>query len=160
MPVTVRRAVLDDARAVAELAIKLVVQHRNYDPHRFSMLATREQAEWYYGSQTETADAAVLVAELENEVVGFAYLQYEAKDYANLIETAVWLHDIYIEETARTSGAGKLLIESSIEVAKELGADKLMLSVAAQNEFARGFFERRGFRATMIEMMLDLSEEL
>ena len=46
-------------------------------------------------------DAAVLVAEIENKIVGFAYLQYEAMDYANLLENAVWLHDIYVDETVR-----------------------------------------------------------
>jgi GNAT superfamily N-acetyltransferase len=159
MSVTVRRAVKEDIRQVAGLAVKLVVQHENYDSRRFSRLYDEEQAGWYYGSQTEAADAAVLVAELEGEIVGFAYLQYEAKDYANLLENAAWLHDIYITEAARGQNAGKLLIEKSIAVAKELGADKLMLSVAAKNELAREFFERRGFRETMVEMMLDLTAE-
>jgi GNAT superfamily N-acetyltransferase len=158
MAVTVRRALPEDARAVAELAIKLVVQHQNYNPRRFARLATVEQAEWYYGSQTKAADAAVLVAALEEKIVGFAYIQYEARNYAELLETAAWLHDIYIDEEARGSNAGKLLIENSIAVAGELGADKLMLSVAAENEFAREFFGRRGFRETMVEMMLDLTK--
>jgi GNAT superfamily N-acetyltransferase len=158
MAVTVRRAAKEDARKVAELAIKLFAQHRNYDARRFMHVDNVEQAAWYYGSQTEVADAAVLVAEIENEVVGFAYLQFESKDYANLLENAAWLHDIYIEEAARGFNAGKFLIEKSIEVAREIGADKLMLSVAAKNEFARRFFERGGFRETMVEMMLDLTE--
>jgi GNAT superfamily N-acetyltransferase len=155
----VRRATRKDARAVAEFAIKLFAQHRNYDAHRFADISSVEGAERFYGSQTETADAAVLVAEFENKVIGFAYLQYEAMDYANLLETAVWLHDIYIDEAARARNAGKLLIEKSIEVARDFGADKLMLSVAAKNEFARQFFERRGFRETMVEMMLNLKKE-
>jgi GNAT superfamily N-acetyltransferase len=158
MTVTVRRATAKDARAVAEFAIKLFAQHRNYDAHRFADISSVEGAERFYGSQTEATDAAVLVAEFENKVVGFAYLQYEAMDYANLLETAVWLHDIYIDEAARVQNAGKLLIEKSIEVARDLGADKLMLSVAAKNEFARQFFERRGFRETMVEMMLNLNK--
>jgi GNAT superfamily N-acetyltransferase len=157
MAVTVRQATRKDARRVAEFAIKLFAQHRDYDARRFAEIASIEGAERFYGSQTDGADAAVLVAELENKVVGFAYIQYEAMDYANLLENAAWLHDIYIEEASRGSNAGKLLIEKSIEVAKELGADKLMLSVAAKNEFARAFFERRGFRETMVEMMLDLT---
>jgi len=160
MSVTVRRARLEDARTVAEYAIQLVIQHQNYDPRRFVRLAAVEQAEWFYGSQTKAADAAVLVAELEEKIVGFAYIQFEARDYANLLENAAWLHDIYIDETARGTGAGKLLIEKSIEVAKELGADKLMLSVAAKNEFAKEFFEHSGFRETMVEMMLDLTVEV
>ena len=80
-------------------------------------------------------------------------------DYSNLLENAAWLHDIYIEDAARAQQAGKLLIEKSIEVAREMGADKLMLSVAAKNEFARKFFERRGFRETMVEMMFDLTKK-
>ena len=51
------------------------------------------------------------------------------------------------------------MIEKSIEAAKSLGADKLMLSVAAKNEYAREFFERNGFKTTMVEMMLDLTIE-
>jgi GNAT superfamily N-acetyltransferase len=156
MSVTVRRATRKDARRVAEMAIKLAEQHRNYDSRRFSELAPLDQAEEYYGSQTEAADAAILVAELENEIVGFTFIQYEAKDYANLLENAVWLHDIYIEETARGQNAGNLLMENSIKAAKELGADKLMLSVAAKNEFAKSFFESKGFRITMVEMMLEI----
>ena len=157
--VTIRRATKKDAKRVAEFAIRLFAQHHDYDARRFAEISSIDGAEHFYGSQTEASDAAVLVAEIENKVVGFAYLQYEAMDYANLLENAVWLHDIYLDEAARGTGAGKLLIENSIEVAKELGGDKLMLSVAARNTLAAEFFVRRGFRETMVEMMLDLTAE-
>jgi GNAT superfamily N-acetyltransferase len=160
MGLTVRRAGRQDARRVAEFAIKLFAQHRAYDARRFADISSIEGAEHFYGGQTEASEAAVLVAEIENKIVGFAYLQYEATDYANLLENAVWLHDIYLDERARGAGAGKLLIENSIETARELGADKLMLSVAAKNTAARDFFERRGFHETMIEMMLDLTGKI
>lgn len=157
MAVTVRRAQREDARKIAGMAVKLARQHEDYDSLRFARLYDEEQAEWFYGEQTKAEKAAVLVAEIDKKVVGFAYVAYEAKDYANLIKKAAWLHDIYIDEQARQAGAGKLLIEKSIEAAKLLGADKLMLSVAAKNEYAKAFFERSGFRETMVEMMLDLT---
>ena len=159
MAVTVRRAIREDARKIAEMAVKLVRQHENYDPLRFARLYDERQAEWFYGEQTKAEGSAVLVAELDGEVIGFAYVAYEAKDYANLIKKSAWLHDIYIDERARGLNAGKFLIEKSIEVALELGADKLMLSVAAKNGIAQRFFERSGFRETMVEMMLDLTEK-
>ncbi|MCD9185364.1 MAG: GNAT family N-acetyltransferase [Pyrinomonadaceae bacterium] len=157
MSVLIRRADSGDAKKVGELAYKLAVQHRDYDAKRFSVFAEPEQIEQFYGRQTQTNNAAVLVAELEKEIVGFAYLAFEARNYEELLENAVWLHDIYIEEAARGKNAGKLLIEASVETARELGGDKLMLSVAAKNEFARNFFEMQGFKPTMVEMMLDLT---
>jgi GNAT superfamily N-acetyltransferase len=159
MSVKVRRADKQDARQIAEFAIRLFAQHHEYDSRRFVEILSVEGAEKFYGNQTQTEDAAVLVAEIENKIVGFAYIQFEPMDYANLLENAAWLHDIYVDETARNFNAGKLLIEASKKVAEELGADKLMLSVAAKNEFAKVFFERSGFRETMIEMTLNLSED-
>lgn len=156
MPVVIRRATEKDGRRVAELAVKLARQHEDYDARRFARLYEAADAEWYYGSRNETTDETVLVAEIDNEIVGFAYVQYEAKNYPALLENAAWLHDLYIEEAARAAGVGKLLIDGSIEAAREFGADKLLLSTAAKNAAAREFFARRGFRETMIEMMLDL----
>jgi ribosomal protein S18 acetylase RimI-like enzyme len=159
MTVAVRKATKKDARTVAEFAVKLFAQHRQYDSRRFIEITGVEGAEHFYGSQTEKKDAAILVAEIENKIVGFAYVQYEKLNYSSLLENAAWLHDLYVEENARGRDAGKLLIEKAIEIGKEMGADKLMLSVAARNEHAKEFFEHHGFRATMIEMMLDLTDE-
>lgn len=158
MAVAVRRATKKDARTVAEFAIKLFAQHRQYDSHRFAEIASIAGAEQFYASQTEAENAVVLVAELENKIVGFAYLQYEALDYSNLLENAARLHDLYVDESVRGQNAGTLLIEKSIEIAKQFGADKLMLSVAAKNIYAKDFFERGGFKETMVEMMLSLTE--
>lgn len=159
MAVEIRRANRNDAPTIAEYALKLFAQHREYDARRFAEIASIEGATNFYGSRNDTEDAAVLIAELENEIVGFAYIEYERLDYANLLENAAWLHDLYVDERARKHHAGKLLIEKSIEVAREFGADKLMLSVAAKNEYAQEFFERQGFRRTMVEMMFDLTEQ-
>jgi GNAT superfamily N-acetyltransferase len=158
MGLTVRRAVKEEGGRIAELAVKLARQHEAYDERRFAHLYDAADAESYYASRNETTDEAVLVAELDGEIVGFAYVGYEAVNYPSLLKNAAWLHDLYIEERARKTGAGKLLIENCVEVARELGADKLMLSVAAKNEPAHEFFERRGFRETMVEMMLDLTD--
>ena len=159
MAVVVRRAVFEDARTIAEFAHKLVVQHQNYNARRFAQIANKEQMATFYGNQTKAENARVLVAEIEGKIVGFAYIQFEAKDYAALLKSAAWLHDLYIDESARGHKAGKNLIEAAIEAAKELGANKLMLSAAAQNEKARAFFEHSGFKTTMVEMMLDLTEQ-
>ena len=156
MDVVVRRARKEDARTISEFALKLFEQHRDYDPERFARLGNPEGAEWFYGSRNETEDSVVLVAEIENEVVGFAYMQYEKINYADLLENALRLHDIYISEAARGAGAGQALMRASVEEARRFGAEKVVLSVAAKNDLAREFFARNGYRPTMVEMTLDL----
>ena len=134
--------------------MKLVEQHVGYDPVRFARIATIEGMAGFYGGQTDADDAVVLVAELKGEIVGFAYIGYEERSYEDLAERSAWLHDIYVGDTARGSGVGKALIGAAREFAKESGATKLMLSVAAKNLAAQSFFKEVGFETTMHEMML------
>src|SRR5215212_2091713 len=156
MAVTVRRATRDDARTIAEFAFKLVEQHRQYDPVRFAQLGDRDGMAWFYGGQTEADDAVVLVAEIDDKVVGFAYLEYQSRNYMELSAASVRLQDIFVEESARGTGAGRKLIEAAIEESKRFEAAKVLLSVAAKNTFAQEFFKHQGFRTTMLEMMLEL----
>ena len=152
----IRRAVVGEERKIAEMVIRLFDQHVEYDPDRFSNFVTPEGAANFYRSRIEFAEAEVLVAEIENEIVGFAYLEFESINYEELIEKAVWLHDIYLEPSARSSGAGKKLMQASIEAAKQLGGAKLLLGTAAKNIAAQRFFKSFGFSTTMIEMTLNL----
>lgn len=155
MPV-VRRAKERDATKVAELSLALAEQHLSYDPTRFARLITRTGAEKFYRDRMQAEDAAILVAELDGEVVGFAYLQYEPTLYAELAVKVAWLHDIFIEERERRRDIGKKLLDAAAIEARRLGATKILLSVAAKNAGAKAFFERIGFYTTMHEMMLVL----
>lgn len=156
MPAVIRRARAGDERRVAEFAIRLFDQHVEYDPERFSTFANLDGAARFYLSRFDTPDSAVLVAEIDNEIVGFAYLERDALNYAELLENGTWLHDIYVDEHARAEGVGKGLIKAAAEAAKEMGAEKLLLSVAARNNAAQKVFEKAGFRPTMMEMTLNL----
>jgi GNAT superfamily N-acetyltransferase len=159
MEVSVRRAGKGDANIVAEFAMKLFAQHREYDAERFADLSNIHGAATWYGSRTEADSARVFVAEIEGRVVGFAYLEYEEKDYINLLENAVWLHDIYVDESARGSGAGRALMNAVCDAARDFGAGKVVLTVAAKNSHSREFFARSGYRETMVEMTLGVGDK-
>jgi len=152
MAVTIRKATRDDAPRIAELAVALFVLHAGWNPRRFTQIATREGAERFYGGRAE--QGSVLVAEVENEVIGFAYFEYEPTLYAELATKVAWLHDIYVEPGARRQGSGSALIAGARDAARQLGANKILLSVAVQNTEGHGLFERNGFETTMHEMML------
>jgi GNAT superfamily N-acetyltransferase len=158
MAVIVRRATKEDAGKIAEFSVALAEQHYGYDPVRFSKLITLEGAAHYYGGRADVDNAAVLLAESEGRSVGFAYMEYEPVLYAELATKVAWLHDVYVEPNARDSGAGRKLIEAVAKEAKRQGANKVLLSVAVNNEKAQQFFERSGFRTTMYEMMLPIDQ--
>ena len=168
MPVKIRRARPGDEKSIAGFAIRLFEHHVAYDPRRFSMFATQEGAESFYRSRFETDRSAVqppdrtgaaivFVAEINGDVVGYVYAEVEDVNYAELLQSAVWVHDLFVEETARGNGAGKALLEAVADAGKQIGADKLVLSVAAKNDSARTFFQERGFRETMVEMTLNIA---
>jgi GNAT superfamily N-acetyltransferase len=159
MSVRVRRAEKSDAQAIAEMAIKLVEQHVDYDPIRFSRIGNRQGMANFYGGQTEAENAAVFVAESSKDVIGFAYMQFEPIIYAELAVKVAWLHDIFVEEKVRRTGAGEMLLKAAADAARSLGANKILLSVAARNAGAQAFFARHGFVTTMHEMMLALDQK-
>jgi len=156
MAITVRKATRDDAPAVARMAIALFALHVGWDPQRFTQVATADGAARYYGERA--ADGRVIVAEADGVVVGFAYFEYEERDYVNLLSNVVWLHDIYVEDSQRGSGAGSALLRAVKDEAKSLAADKVLLTVAAKNATGQKLFTRNGFRTTMHEMMLVIDD--
>lgn len=158
MNVQIRRAMREDGAIIAKYAQELVRQHQNYDSKRFARLAGHGDMSRFYTAQVERSDAALFVAEQDETVVGFAYVQFDAENYVDLLSNAAWIHDLYVDEIARGAGVGKLLLDAAIKAARSFGADKVMLSVAAQNESAQKLFAQLGFQTTMREMMLDLSE--
>lgn len=156
MAIIVRRARPEDADKIAEFALSLFAQHRDYDPERFADLGDIDGARRFYGGCIDADSAAILIVENDGRPVGYAFLQYEERNYAELLESVAWLHDIYLDEAARGIGAGRALMNACVAAAQELGADKMVLHVAAKNAVGQEFFELAGFRTTMFEMTLEV----
>ena len=152
MGVTVRRATRADAQAIAGFAVALFELHAEWDPRRFTQIATRDGAERFYGERAEAG--GVLLAESDRQAIGFAFFEYEPVLYADLATNVVLLQDLFVEPEARGKGAGRELLRAVRREAERLKADKILLSVAAANGEGREVFKRFGFATTMHEMML------
>ncbi|MBK1989646.1 GNAT family N-acetyltransferase [Sphaerospermopsis aphanizomenoides BCCUSP55] len=157
--IIIRKATIDDHQGVIKYAIKLVHQHQNFNPFRFVEFENHEQQLFdFFAEEIVNPKAVVLVVEVENEIIGYSFIRLEERSLVDIAPAAAWLHDIYIDESARGMGAGKLLLDASIDAAKKLGSQVLMLQVAAQNEFAKKLFEANGFKVATYEMMMILNE--
>ena len=156
--ITIRKATINDHQDVIKYALKLVHQHQNFNPLRFVEFANHEKQLFdFFAEEIVNSKAVVLVVEVENEIVGYSFTRLEESSLVDIAPASAWLHDIYIDESARGLGAGKLLLNASIDAAKQLGSKILILQVAAQNEFAKKLFEANGFNVATYEMMMDLN---
>lgn len=88
---------------------------------------------------------ALIVAEVNNHLVGFAQIQLEAGhamiDAANVAE----LQRLYIQERFTGRGIGNQLLHAAEQRAASAGAALLWATVWAGNARALGFYPRRGY---------------
>ncbi len=159
MNLIIRRAGEQDVAAVSGFALELVQQHQSYNARRFVGFDSHESRLFeLFSREVDRAESVVLIAELENQIIGYAFVRVEQASLIEISARCVWLHDIYVAPAARGHDAGKKLLDAAAAAAREeLGSEVLMLHVAPQNERARKIFESFGFQPTMTEMMLDLS---
>lgn len=155
--VTVRPMERGDLEAVGVLAGKLVRLHTAFDPARFMSLAHPEAgyARYFEGELAERRTVllvAVVGSGAGERVVGYAFGRLEPRSYDDLREACGKLHDVFVDEEARGSGAGLALVRGVIERLTERGAPRIVLSTAVQNEAAQKLFAKLGFRPTMLEM--------
>jgi ribosomal protein S18 acetylase RimI-like enzyme len=152
--VTIRRAVPADAPALGRLGALLVRLHHEFDPQRF--FAAGPRTEQGYGaflrSQLGESRSVVMVAEQDDEVVGYTYAGLEGVDWMLLRGPAGMIHDIVVDPAHRGTGVGRMLLDATVRALEDLGAPRVVLSTAYHNEAAQHLFMRAGFRRTMIEM--------
>lgn len=151
--VTIRPATPADEPALGRFGGALMRQHHAFDPRRF---LGSENPEAGYGrflvSQLGDPDSVVLVAERAGAVVGYAYAGLEPMSWKELRDACGFLHDVYVDPSARGAGAGAALARAAIAWLEARGAPRVVLWSAALNGNAQRLFDRLGFRRTMVEM--------
>jgi len=147
-----------DLEAVGRLAGSLVRMHHDFDESRFLHLANPEAGyARYFASEIDRNEVVLLVAVAKpaagaEEIVGYAYARLEPRNYNELLDACGRLHDVYVDEPARSHGLGERLAREAIARLESMGAPRVVLLTAVQNTVAQKMFARLGFRATMLEM--------
>lgn len=152
--VIVRPAVHADLPALGGLGVLLMSAHHTFDAARF--IAPTERSGSAYASwlkaRLQDPDSAVLVAERDGEVVGYAYVQVEGPDYMSLRGPAGVVHDLVVAAAERGRGVGRMLLDAAVGTLEARGVPRVVLSTAERNEAAQRLFASAGFRRTMVEM--------
>ncbi len=156
----VRPATHADLPVLGRLGALLVDTHHAFDARRFiaPTAETPQGYAWFLGTQLDEPGAAVLVADADGAVVGYAYATVEGHDYLSLRGPAGVLHDLVVDPAHRGRGTGALLLQAALAFLRSQGAPRVVLSTAQANEPAQRLFARLGFRRTMVEMTRELDE--
>ena len=156
----VRRATSADLPGIGRLGALLIAEHYDFDSRRFLAPRPRTPTDYasFLGTQLEDPDVAVLVADHEGKVIGYAYAAVEGYDYMSLRGPAGLLHDVIVDPEHRRLGFGRLLLDATLAYLRSRGTPRVVLSTAVQNEPAQQLFTSLGFRRTMIEMTRELDD--
>jgi len=154
--ITVRPATAADQEPLGRFGGALMRQHHAADSRRFIQV---EHPEAGYGrflvSQASNPNSCVLVAESDGRVVGYVFASLEAISWMELRGPCGAIQDIYVDESARSLGAGRALMRAAIDWIHSQGRSQVVLLTKTQNQHAQHLFAALGFRPTMIEMTLD-----
>ena len=95
----------------------------------------------FFGARTRPA--GTLVAEIDGVVVGYALIGQAVPlaSHAHVLE----LQGLAVDPARQRCGAGRRLVEASVEQARGRGARKLALRVLGSNVRARRLYESCGF---------------
>jgi len=156
----IRRALRTDLPRLGRLGALLVEAHHALDPQRFLAASDRTPAGYasFLGTKLEDPDAAILVADHDGDVVGYAYAEVEGYDWMSLRAPAGVLHDVVVDPDHRGRGIGRSLVDAALSYLRSRGAPRVVLSTAERNEAAQRLFASMGFRRTMIEMTRELED--
>lgn len=146
MRFSLRDAVADDARAIAEVHVeswRWAYRGQLPDETLDRLDVAEREAWWLAVLASDGAHARVIVAQSAGRVVGFAGIG-AARDGDASAGTGE-LYAIYVAEGVAGTGVGRDLLLRSTTALGEEGFERATLWVLETNQRARRFYEREGW---------------
>ena len=153
----IRSATLDDLEDIQSLNLKLFEkEHKEYDPLLDLCWTFWKEGTMYYKNRILEDDGCVVVALLDNKVVGYICGGItKAESYRNLPIVAE-LENTFVLETFRSQGIGSRLFEKFIERCRNKNVGKIRVIASAQNEGAIKFYRANKFNDYALTLEMDM----
>ena len=136
MTVSVRRAIPGDVSSILDMIVALAVYEREPD----AVKATEESlAATLFGPNPQVF---VHIAEKDGKAVGLALWFLTYSTWTG--RPSLYLEDLFVADSARGDGTGRLLLAALAREARALGCARMDWAVLDWNEPAKGFYARIG----------------
>jgi GNAT superfamily N-acetyltransferase len=141
----IRPAVLADADAVAGLAVGFFGEDAGRHDSHTDVEWPVSHGRGYYAAATTDPEAHVLVADIDDSVIGFLVARRKPANPLRPDVVVAELESMYVRPEHRSQRAGGQLVADFRVWALEIGADLLTVTAFAHNVRAHRFYERLGF---------------
>jgi diamine N-acetyltransferase len=144
----IRRGVLSDAAALAELAARTFADTFSADNKPEDLQAHLASAYGVPQQSAELADAdgVTLLAERDGKLIGYAQVRRHAPPPCVTQDQPIELRRLYIDRSAHGTGVAGVLMSAAHNAARELGGKHLWLGVWERNARAIAFYTKVGFK--------------
>lgn len=160
MEIRVRKATADDYNSACKLFDEIDALHRDNLPHIFQKPDGAARELDYYLKIITDENAAFLVAETGEELVGFGHVLIK-----DTPANPVFVHrrfaivdGIVVRSGFHNRGTGRMLMDKMQEWAIAKGAASIELNVYEFNEIAISFYERLGYQTYSRKMSKELTK--
>lgn len=154
--IVIHKPTIDDYDAVRALVAEVHALHHaaRGDVYAADAHFSRE----YYAALLADENGFPIAAYDGNELIGFAssFIKPPNPNPAMLPHRIAYIDDICVHSRCRGRGIGTLLYNETVRLARERGADTLMLTVWAFNESAIRFYKSLGMTERNINMEMRL----
>ncbi len=145
--VSIRRATLDDAAAVAALAAKTFFETFAADNRPEDMAAHLATA---YGVAQQSAEIAdpdyvTLLAFAGDALVAFAQVRRKTPPPCVTGEAPIEIHRFYVDQRWHGQGIARPLMDACVDAVRNFGGHTAWLSVWERNPRAQAFYAKAGF---------------
>jgi diamine N-acetyltransferase len=149
MDLQIRLATNEDVETLTEMARKSFYDtfhdHPKNAPEDMQSYMDEAFTVEAYAAELADKDSIFFVAEIENEIVGYAKLKQNSREEEISGENPIELVRLYASHDFIGKGIGKSLMLKCLEFAKEMGHDIIWLGVWEYNHLAQKFYTKFGF---------------
>ena len=159
MAVSIRRATIDDAAAIADVHVASW-RWAYRDDLPTSILdgqSTDARAATWRSAFDEVPSDCIFVAERDRTVVGFVSVGAPESDADSAVGE---VHAIYLRQEVAGTGIGSDLLRTGVDALRTLGYKRAFLWVFSSNTRARRFYEREGWSSDETTNTYELGGEL
>jgi ribosomal protein S18 acetylase RimI-like enzyme len=144
----VRYGNLSDAMLLSRLGAKTFHDAfaKDNTPENISLYTEKSFSEKIQMNELSMPGIVFLIAELEDEPVGYAKLRMNSNDESVKGKKVMEIERIYASQEYIGKGVGKELMKACINEARQRGCDSLWLGVWEKNQRAVEFYAKWGFQ--------------